>query len=227
MCEAFLHEKIPFNVLTLVHYHDGVVINSHDIEYSKAWCSARGVAQHFVNVNIVEEVFNREPDYPTPQVFRYFQIKVLQEVEALGGYGVLGGGEQLYELDANGPHLVLHNGYSVAYEWCKDNGTAHEPYFFFSTPELVQAWIDIPLVEFTLRKGDVYAHRANANDLKILVIRSMFPKQARRPKYDGFENVERLERSANLKLRTYLGNRIQYIKKYANDIRHELLFLEM
>ena len=225
MCEAFYAEKIPFSILTLSHNNGQKTINDHDISYATAWCNNHGVKQKVVSVNLVKEVINRTPDYVTGQVFRYLQIRVLQEVENLGGFGVLGGGEQLYYVDEPilDPYLLMHTGYTVPLEWCKDNGLQHEPYFYFSTSEMVQAWLNNPIVNFALTNPEFFRHPVNKLSLKIITIRSLFPNQDARRKFDGFEKVKDLQTEANNRLLKVFGDKIQAYRKPISEIRSDLV----
>jgi hypothetical protein len=215
VCELFSELKIPFNVLTLAFEGDA---NGHDIKYAREWCSRKRVNQKIVPFNI-ERFAETIPErlnngYLADHLFRYYQIHLLELVEEMGGFAILGGGEQLYELNGDPPAfnnvaLNFDVGFCMTLEWCKRNHTRHEPYFYLSRPEIVLSWLRIPLVEFCLNNPDVLVHPQNKYVLKVMAMRMFFRQQVWRPKYNGFENVEHVRHRVRAQLRKSLGNRNQ------------------
>jgi hypothetical protein len=45
---------------------------------------------------------------------------------------------------------------------------ADEPFFYFSTPEIMPAWLRIPLVNFVLNNPDFFRHPTNKHALQEL-----------------------------------------------------------
>ena len=214
-CRAFFDQGIDFSVLTLEH-DSGT--NRHDIHYAITWCRAHGVNQKIVRMN-VESFFTQEVEsyterYTAIHPFRYLQIKVLELIEEMGGFGVLCSGEQLYQNDlkqltltTTDLHLPLSNGNVIPLEWCKDTNTDHEPYFHFGTPELCLAYTQIPLVAFALTHPDsIFRHEANAYTLKRLVYQSVWPDLQVRYKSHGFEKVGASYEAVKARLRERFMN---------------------
>lgn len=61
--------------------------------------------------------------------------------------------------------------------------------FILVPPEIMLAWLQIPLVNFVLKNPDFFRHPTNRHALKNCVIRYHFPEQQWRNKYTGYENV--------------------------------------
>lgn len=209
-CRAFYDQGLHFSVLTLEHEAG---TNQHDIEYAKKWCRKHGVTQKIVNIDmpvfLTSEVDAYTKDYIAIHPFRYLQVKLMELVEEMGGYAVLGGGEQVYKADLSKPlitredlYLSLSNGIAVPLEWCKDNRTSHEPYFHYSTPELCLSYISLPLVSFALNNPEsVFRHTANAFTLKRVVYQSVWTDLEIRTKSHGFEKIMPLVQETRARLR--------------------------
>jgi len=218
VCRAFYDQGIHFSVLTLEHTAG---TNEHDIKYATKWCKARAIEQKIIRIDIQkffhDEIPEYTDDYIAGQPFRYLQIKLLELVESLDGFAVLGGGEQLYRIDSPKPdstisdvYLEFSVDYATALEWCRQNETYHEPYFFFSTPELCLSFLRLPLVQFAIdHPNSVFTHFGNKYTFKRLVYLSVWTDLELRYKYHGFENVmEPLNRSAEM-LSAKFGARLQ------------------
>ena len=203
VCEIFLELNIPFSVLTLEYAHDK---NTHDISYAKKWCKENGIHQKIYPLSLEEFVDGElesyiKKGYMGKGFFRYIQIKLLSIVEDMGGFAILGGGEQLYEIDVSkensrvtDPYMLMDIGFLTPLAWCRKNNTEHEPFFYFSTPEIMYSWLKIPIVDFALKNPDIFRHPANKHSLKALAMRYHFPHQQARNKYTGYEGVSELEK---------------------------------
>lgn len=231
VCEIFLRLNIPFRVLTL-EFAGGK--NAHDIVHAKEWCRRHGIHQDVYPLDIFDFV-KREIDgyieegYIAGELFRYLMVKEVAVVDEMGGFAVLAGGEQLYHVDASKPVLSANDvylkadiTYTTPLEWCRRHGVRHEPYFYFSTPEIMQAWMQIPLVDFVLHHPDYFRHPTNRHALKNSVIRYHFPQQQWRNKYTGFEQVLNLDAMVREKLVAHFGARVQKWPLYVPELRCQL-----
>jgi len=221
MAEAFLAEKIPFRAFSLSYYGR----NDHDIRHAVNWCKAHGVEHEIEAVNIWH-IFDAqrqlEERYVTSNVFRYVQISLMKKIEARGGYAVIGSGEQLYKFK-DAPYLEFTVGYHVPYEWCQRNGVEHEPYFYFVTPEITKAWMEIPIVDFALtHQPQIFANPNNGNNLKIVVLQGMFPEQPRRAKFNGFEALLEKRRAAEELLTTAFAGRLDPYHIAVKEFKRQL-----
>lgn len=231
VCEIFLRLNLPFQVLT-IEFPDGK--NAHDILHAKEWCSRHDVRQEIYPLDIFDFVKNEVEQYIADgyvagELFRYLMVKEVAIVEEMGGFAVLAGGEQLYHVDASkrtlsaaDPYLLVDISYTTPLEWCRRNKVRHEPYFYFSTPEIMLAWMRIPLVDFVLKNPDYLRHPTNRHALKNSVIRYHFPQQQWRNKYTGFEQVLSLDAMVKAKLQEHFGLRVQKSKLYVSELLQQL-----
>jgi len=231
VCEIFHRLKLPFNVLT-IEFADGK--NAHDVVHAKRWCQQNHVRQELFPLDIFAFVKNEldqyiEDGYVAGELFRYMMIKELSIVESMGGFGVLAGGEQLYEVDATkkvltaaDPYLKVDISYTTPLEWCRRNCRRHEPFFYFGTSEIMLAWLRIPFVDFVLNHPDFLRHPTNKHALKNSVIRYHFPHQQWRNKYTGFEQVLPLARMVQERLENHFGARIQKSRLYVSELLQQL-----
>lgn len=228
VCEIFQELDIPFRVLT-VAFRDGV--NAHDIKYAHDWCAERKIEQRIVDFDLERfaELIPKLLDqgHIADHFFRYFQVHLVQLVEEMGGFAILGGGEQLYELNGLAPRpenvaLNFDVGFSASLSWCKKNRTVHEPFFYFSRPEIIHSWMKIPLVEFCLQHPEVFVHPQNKYVLKVMAMRIFFPRQKWRPKYNGFEKVEAIRHRVRRELRKVLGTRNQNYRLAIGDLSRQI-----
>ena len=198
VCRAFYDQKIPFSVLTLEHTEG---TNRYDIRFAVDWCKKNGVTHKIVPIDmrkfLSDEVKKYADRYAAVHPFRYLQFRLMEVVEEMGGYAVLGGGEQLYAADtAKGKlarkdmYIPFSNGVVLPLQWCDDNATEHVPYFYFTTPELCLSYIRQPIVQFALANPDpLFRHQANAYTLKRLVYQSAWPDLVPRYKANGFDAI--------------------------------------
>ncbi|MGZ4817419.1 MAG: hypothetical protein ACXVZJ_02270 [Terriglobales bacterium] len=231
LCEVFLRRRLPFQVLT-TEFADGK--NAHDVAYAKRWCQQNHIHQKLYCLDIFDFVKHEVENYiakryAAGELFRYMMVKQMAVVEEMGGFAVLGGGEQLYEVDASkpvltaaDPYLKVDISYTTPLEWCRRNKVRHEPYFYFGTPEIMLAWLRIPLVNFVLNHPDFFRHPTNKHALKNSVIRYHFPQQQWRNKYTGYEQVLNLAGLVRARLEDHFGSRIQKSHLYVSELLQQL-----
>ncbi len=231
LCEVFFRLKLPFSVLT-IEFAEGK--NAHDIAHAKEWCRRHGVRHELYPLDIFDFVKHEldqyiEQGYVAGELFRYLMVKEVAVVHEMGGFAVLAGGEQLYEVDASkdvltaaDPYLKADITYTTPLEWCRRHGVRHEPYFYFSTPEIMLAWLRIPLVDFVLHHPEFFRHPSNKHALKNSVIRYHFPQQQWRNKYTGFEQVLNLDALVKAKLQEHFGDRVQKSRLYVSELLQQL-----
>ena len=140
VCKIFFELGIHFSVLTVAH---AAGTNEQDISFARNWCNVHGVKQHIVRLDMPDfftngiERYVRE-GYFAGNVFRYFQLFLFETVGALGGYAVLGGGEQLYNIPdpesttEEDTYIEFESGFTAALQWMKEKKITHRPYFYYS-----------------------------------------------------------------------------------------------
>lgn len=217
VCRAFYDQGIHFSVLTLEHQAG---TNLHDTGYAREWCRKHGVRQKMVTVDmptfLTTDVNAYSRRYVAIHPFRYFQIKLMEIVEEMGGYAVLGGGEQMYIADRVKPivtredlFLLFSIGNTAPLEWCKDAQAAHEPYFFQSTPELCLSYLRLPLIAFVLDNPEtVFRHKDNVYGLKRLMYHAAWTDMTARCRYSGLEYIAPLVEGAVARMERTFGSKL-------------------
>lgn len=210
VCRAFFDQGINFSVLTLA-FEGGK--NEHDMRYATKWCAEHGVKQLVVPFNaekfLIEEVEVYAESYVALHPFRYFQIRLMELVESMGGYAVLAGGEQLYyvqvplvQMRPEDVHLIFAIGNTVPFDWCNNTQTQHEPYFYFRTPEVCASFLRHPLVSFALQNpSHIFGHTSNTYLLKRMAYQAVWTDLELRFKATGFERVQKLVDDAQRRMR--------------------------
>jgi hypothetical protein len=206
---------IPFSVLTIEHKAG---TNTYDTKFARNWCRTNGVKQ-LITVLDMDAFLDVEVQrfasdlYVTDNVYSYLQLKLFEQVEEMGGYAVLGGGEQLFSVDTEKKatlgetdvYLDYDAGFAVPFEWCKRNGTSHQPCFFLSSSELALAYHQIPLVAAASSQPESFRHPMNKYLFKRFVYHSVFSELESRAKYGGFERVSTVRAAVQQKLRADFG----------------------
>lgn len=232
MCNAFFEQGWSFTAVTF-EYTDGG--NEHDIRYAKEWCRERGVTQEIVRVDMRSFLqsgidAHMRDGYITGNIFRYLQIEILKFAEKHGGYAVLGGGEQLYITDPSvmaptkdDVYLSFEIGYAVPLEWCKRNNASHQPYFYFSTPELCRSYLNIPLVDYAVNHNpEIFRNISNRLLFKRMNYQTVWPDMTPRFKYSGFEKMADLRAHAEARLRDHFKDSIQTYSLPVPELRRQL-----
>ncbi len=195
ICDSLHRQGIHFRVLTLEF---SGAANAHDIFFAPTWCKAHGVEQKIVSLDMQhffahEVAAYADAGYISGHPFRYIHLRLLEIVEQLGGYAVLGGGEQTYfTRTVNGVSTITMQfdlGYAAPLRWCESYKATHEPHFFFRTPELVYAYALHPLVACALEHPEIFVNRDNSFVFKRVVYSSIWPTMRSRHKYNGFEKL--------------------------------------
>lgn len=217
-CRAFFDQGIHFSVLTLEH--EGGT-NQHDIRFAVDWCRKRGVKHKIVKIDmpafLTQDTGRYMERYPAYHPFRYIQIRLMELVEEMGGYAVLGGGEQVYNVDAkkaslthDDVYLLLTTGNIAPLEWLKNTNVEHEPYFYFSTPEVCLSFMRIPLVSFMLSNPDpILRHKVNTYILKKIVFLSYWPDITTRVKSTGLERIASLVDATSRRMKEHFGEQLR------------------
>ncbi|QQG38132.1 MAG: hypothetical protein HYS26_01085 [Candidatus Kaiserbacteria bacterium] len=225
MCRAFFDQGINFSVLTVEHIAG---TNRHDTAYARAWCRARAIPQKIVELDmpafLSNDVFEyTRKEYVTGNVYRYFQIRLLEEIDRLGGFGVIGSGEQLYQAASGAvPYLEYEVGIMAPLQWSERHNTEHEPFFYMSTPEIYRSYMDIPIIARNLHYRDIFIHRKNAFLLKRIATNAVWDDLRDRPKFTGYEHIRPHRLAAQKKLRGMFGDRIQTLRIPVDEVRNQL-----
>lgn len=226
MCQAFLDRKIPFKVLTLRYLNNS---NQHDIRYAIEWCTQNKISQEIVDFSIEEFLQNGylkyvEQGFVSKNIFRYLQIKIMEIVSERDGHAVLGAGEFLFDCSGRSeiPQINFETGINAPIEWCLRQKLQHQPYFYFSTPEMGLAYLQSPAIQFALGTRDIFKNIYNVYALKMISHYSNWPDKKGRPKYSGFENIKDARWHADEKLKNHFKTYNDFCTLKYSDLVEQL-----
>jgi hypothetical protein len=182
--------------------------NAHDIAYAAEFCASNAIPQAIVDVDIGAFMRScRESRYVSNNVYRYMQMFIMREVEARGGYCVMGSGEQRYEIVAGRAVLRYRTELTAPVHWMSDHGVRAAPYFFLYRPELIHAFAAEPEPQ-RLFAGEIRPTRW-AHNVKAAVYQRYWPELVERAKYSGYERVMELRRETQAFLSRKWSGRLQ------------------
>jgi hypothetical protein len=204
ICRAFLKAGIDFFVVIAKHKNQ---TNEFDIAYAKNFCKEFNIPTTIVELD-TEEYFTKGIEkhiangYKSVNIYRYFQLFMLEAIEKLGGCAVIGSGEQIY-YNVNEEICIKYDaGILAPLEWCKNNNAHHFPLFFQTNPEIMYAYQKHPLIEWLLKEPKYFMRLdANYSAEKTLVYHYYFPDMPHRPKYNGYESIKQFRQSLQRKLK--------------------------
>lgn len=203
ICRAFLKAGIDFSVITAKHKNH---TNYFDIRYAKRFCAEFNIPIKIIELD-TEEYFTKGIEqhiasgYRSVNIYRYFQLFMLETVEKLGGCAILGSGEQIYHTVNNEICIKYDAGILAPLEWCKNNNTNHFPIFFQTTPEIIYSYQQHPLIKWLLN-DPTYFMRLDArySAEKTLVYHQCFPEMPHRTKFNGYELMGKFRDEIQIKL---------------------------
>ena len=163
----------------------------------------------------------REQGYYGNNIYRYMHMEFIKKAYEFGDFPIVCGGEQRFmmkNLDDNvmiGPENILrykekqnetgiafHSGTTNVLEYLKNHKLNANPYFLYSTPELMAAYQQIPIIDFSLREKDFYSSAAMTFGMKNIAYHNVWPELRVRRKSNGFDDI-----------------RPEYQKKFADKIK--------
>jgi len=224
MCQAFWDQKIPFKGLTLEHKEK---TNRHDIRYAIEWCRRHKVEHEIIPFDVkgfLEKEIDSYVDqgYEAGHPYFYFQIRLMEIAEKLGGCAVLGGGEQLYFFNDGRPSLSFESGRMASLAYCQRNNLQHMPYFYLSTPELCLSYNQIPAVKYILNHPELLKPLDNTYLMKRFIYQSIWPDLKPREKYHGYEGVAVMAAYTSARLQANLKDKLQTFYLPADEFESQL-----
>lgn len=201
VARMFMENNLPFSAISL-RYKNGE--NDHDLKYAVEFCK-----KHSINHRILEidpkELYGpvmrnfMDQGYHAPNIYRYLQLYIIDQVEKLGGTAVLGAGEQVYYTDGLDVFIASSPELLISLDYCKNNNTKHYVNFFMNNPEMYAAYLQIKLIDTLVNNPKLCRNtidatlgfaepRATSPEKKIIYY-SEWSDMVPRPKYSGFENI--------------------------------------
>lgn len=194
---ACLEANIEFTAFTIRFVGSR---NLHDVNYATKLTDKYNINRLEITLN-ARDFFRGEflkyknAGYNSRNIFRYLQLYILDTIESMGGCAVLGGREEPFQLINGEISIPWVKDQSLSSEWMINNKTQHYPYFFLSTPEIVAAYLQTPLVSLLTKDTSYYICKPTGYVAeKTLIYHRDWPEMERRVKYNGFEKLLPLRR---------------------------------
>jgi len=216
VAQTFKNLKIPFKVLIAKFSNE---LNEHDISYAVKWCNTNHIEYKFFNFDMLlflNEGYKKylNQDLVANNVFRYYTIELLQQVEDMNGFCVLGGksaGLSLKQqiddcttLTDNAVYDTYDIGSLAPLEWCRKNNLNHCVFFYQATSEIHQSYLNDPVNQMLINNPYILRGAVSV-PAKTLIVRSHFPNMAPRIKYHGFEKISSHRLSTQIQMAKYFG----------------------
>lgn len=198
MALAFIEAGIPFTAFTLRHIGG---TNNHDISFAIRFCKKHNIDQMFIDIDPYTYFEKYLTEYRTTNIFKYLQLFMLETIENLGGYAVIGAGEQIYYTVNEKIHIKYDPAYTLPLDWCKKNNTEHTTMFHLHNPELLASYMSIDIIDLLLKNPLYFRSHHVMSIEKILVYNGYWENMERRSKYNGFENILNFRNSLENKLK--------------------------
>lgn len=197
IAKIFLKEKVEFTPLIVEYTHNGVVINEHDIRYAKDFCRENNLtpvihtvtAQHLMMMMFDQQYFKYSR---VGSLYQYIQIFLVRLVNDLSGFLVTGSGVQNWTYDEQ-LKFKINSVYFNVYNYMNDHNMNHWPSFYWTTPELIRSYVDIPVVKNYFKNPILFKYRNQTEKLKKEVYQQVFPELLDRKKYHGYEKFYQIK----------------------------------
>ncbi len=183
MLQAFQESGVHFSVLSINH---ASIAQRLGVESVRLWCLERGI-EHYVREldsgSFVASDITRfvAEGLRAPTIEEYRRLKMLEIIEEIGGFGVLGAGAFIFGVDQNEDAaksttiLSLDTSWIMPYQWMTLCGVRHEPYFFMSTPEICLSYLREPVVRAAITHPQSFRNERSAFLLRKLSFQIAWP----------------------------------------------------
>lgn len=198
----FLKQKIPFSCL-IVRFKDD--LNKHDIEYALKFVTENNIPHIIHDMDIIHFMNDCriKPEPVCNLIYRFMQMEWMTVVNKMGGYCVIGSGEQRYNQNMK---LSYTFGQLVPMIWQKNNNIDACPYFFLQNPAIINSFA----LDASLYKGDV---GDLGHNIKTAIYKKYWPGLIERQKFTGYEKVQNLRNLIELELSQkypYMDNKVVF-----------------
>jgi hypothetical protein len=211
------NNNIPFRAL-IARFPDD--LNAHDIGYAIEYCETNGVDYKIFDFDMIK--FLREgyktymnQNLVSNNVFRYYAIELLQQIENMNGYAILGGRsagielqqKRIADIDPNDDPVcdTYDIGSLAPLEWCRKNNLDHCVFFYQASSEIHAAYLKEPVNQLLINNPYMLRSGWAGIPAKTLIFRSHFPELKPRIKYHGFEKIIDLRISTQFEMARYFG----------------------
>jgi hypothetical protein len=214
VARTFKDLKIPFKAF-IAKFNDD--LNKHDITYAQRWCEYHNIEYKLFDFNIINFLKVGYKEYISQNlvsnnVFRYFSIELLKQIENMNGFGILGGksvGLNLLQLPETSSDFSVHDSYDIGslapIEWCRKNNLNHCVFFYQTSPEIHKAYLDDPVNQLLIQHPYMLRSGSSNEAAKTLMMRSHFPIAVPRSKFHGFEKIMDLREETQIDMAQYFN----------------------
>jgi hypothetical protein len=215
VANTFKDLGIPFRAL-IAQFPDK--LNEHDIVYARRWCENNKIEYKIFNFDMLDFIKHGHTKYlkeglVSNNIFRYFCIELLQYIEDINGFGILGGksvGLRLAQsVKGAEDNTTIYDNYDIGslapIEWCHKNNLKHCLFFYQSTSEIHQAYLNDPINQMLINNPYMLRSSSANEAAKILMMRSHFPLLVPRTKHHGFEKIAEIRETAQKNMANYFG----------------------
>lgn len=168
--------------------------NSTDIWYAQQCCKELGLEHHIIDFDLDEFIRTGmdkyiDDGYCATNIYRLTQIEFIKRGSELGDFVVMGSGEQRFCMVNSITGMYMVYGFANSMEYAKKHGINCNPFFYYSTPELIAAYHEIPIVKWSFTQPDYYNNGAATYATKTIAYHSVYPNMMHRRKLNGFEQL--------------------------------------
>ena len=229
VAHTFKELNIPFQAF-IVKFSNN--LNEHDIVHAIRWCKDNKIKYRIFDFDVINFIKIDYKKYLTHNlivnnIFRYFSIELINEIENMNGFAVLGGksvglrllqcNEDVNKFTQNSVHDCYDIGSLAPLEWCQKNNLNHCVFFYQASSEIHQAYLNDPVNQMLIHNPYMLRATSINNCAKILMMRSHFPSATPRPKFHGFEKITKMREETEINIANYFGLDTNIVdKKYKN-----------
>jgi hypothetical protein len=210
VCKALQYVGANFTAITFTY---NGWYNNYDINQAKQTYDELNLPHRFIDIDI-EHIIDykideyHEQGYHGNNIYRYMQIEFIKKAYEFGDFPIICSGEQRFMLKNLDDNVLIDHTNSLKYkdknnetgilisagstnvlDYMKANKLTANPYFLYTTPELIAAYQQVPIIDFSLRQKDFYSNPAMTYGMKNIAYHNVWPELRMRRKSNGFDNL--------------------------------------
>lgn len=225
VCRALRYVGANFTAITFVYNN---WYNHYDINQSIKTYDELGLPKRLIEMDI-EHIIDYKIDeyhsqgYHGNNIYRFMQLEFIKKAYEFGDYPIICSGEQRFCLkNLDDDIMISHNtvlhyankqnetgvfisaGSTNVLEYMKENNLNGNPYFLYTTPELIASYQQIPIIDFSLKQKNFYSNPAITYGMKNIAYHNLWPDLRMRNKSNGFDGIKsEYEKKYTEKLETH------------------------
>jgi len=209
-CKALQYVGANFTAITFVYNH---WYNHYDIHQAKTTYDELGLPHRLIEMDI-EHIIDykideyHEQGYHGNNIYRFMQLEFIKRAYDFGDFPIICSGEQRFMLKNlddntminhqnvlkykdknNETGILISAGSTNVLEYLKENKLSANPYFLYTSPELMVAYQQVPIINFSLQQKDFYSTSAITYGMKNIAYHNTWPELRMRRKSNGFDDI--------------------------------------